>query len=254
MPSPEAAYPWLIALAATSLFSGLGIARRLRGAGAIRRRRFIDGALIGTALTVLSATIFASAALANAAAIRETVPTASRYGPTDPTGPAAALRRPAGGRPDRDPRRDARWRGRPALDRLDRPRRRPRRHRLPLERLCRDRPRARGLRGDPARPRGMGPEPGPAVGHRRSRGGRPAERRPPGARDGAGRVQPGDGRGSRRRRHRRRPRAALRGGRRRDDVPGGVPAGPDGWSAMPTSIAGAASWTTGSSWTASSAR
>ena len=86
VPSPEAAYPWLIALAATSLFSGLGIARRLRGGAAVRRRRFIDGALIGTALTVLSATIFASAALANAAAIRETVPTTSRFGPTDPTG------------------------------------------------------------------------------------------------------------------------------------------------------------------------
>ena len=56
-----------------------------RGA-AIRRRRFIDGALIGTALTVLSATIFAGAALANASAIRETVPTTSRFGPTDPTG------------------------------------------------------------------------------------------------------------------------------------------------------------------------
>ena len=34
VPSPEAAYPWLIALAATSLFSGLGIARRLRGGAA----------------------------------------------------------------------------------------------------------------------------------------------------------------------------------------------------------------------------
>jgi hypothetical protein len=86
VPSPEAAYPWLIALAATSLFSGLGIARHLRGAGAIRRRRFVDGALIGTALTILAASVFAGATLANAAGIRETVPTSSRFGPTDPTG------------------------------------------------------------------------------------------------------------------------------------------------------------------------
>ncbi len=86
VPSPEAAYPWLIALAATSLFSGLGIARHLRGAGAIRRRRFVDGALIGVVLTLLTATIFAGATLANAAAIHETVPTSSRFGPTDPTG------------------------------------------------------------------------------------------------------------------------------------------------------------------------
>ena len=169
VPSPEAAYPWLIALAATSLFSGLGIARHLRGGAAVRRRRFIDGALIGTALTVLSATIFASAALANAAAIRETVPTTSRFGPTDPTGQPPPLRRSAGGGPDRDPRRDARRRGRPAPDRLDRPRRRPRRHGLPLERVRRDGPRARLVGGDPPRPRGMGPEPGPAVGHRGAR-------------------------------------------------------------------------------------
>ncbi len=86
VPSLEAAYPWLLALAATSLFSGLGIARRLRGGGAHRRRRFTDGVLIGAALTVLSATVFAGATLANAYAIRETVPATSPYGPTDPTG------------------------------------------------------------------------------------------------------------------------------------------------------------------------
>ena len=86
MPSPEAAYPWLIALAATSLFSGLGIARRLRGGDgrpppAVHRRgadRHGPHRALGD--------VFASAALANAAAIRETVPTTSRFGPTDPTG------------------------------------------------------------------------------------------------------------------------------------------------------------------------
>jgi hypothetical protein len=86
VPSLEAAYPWLIALTATSLFSGLGIARHVRGAGAVRRRRFVDGVLIGAALTLLSATVFAGATLANALAIRETVPASSRFGPTDPTG------------------------------------------------------------------------------------------------------------------------------------------------------------------------
>ena len=86
LPSLEAAYPWLLALAATSLFSGLGIARRLRGAGALRRRRFLDGALIAAALTLLSSSLFAGATVANELAVRETVPTSSRFGPTDTAG------------------------------------------------------------------------------------------------------------------------------------------------------------------------
>lgn len=82
VPSLEAAYPWLLALIATSLFSGIGIARRLRGPTALRRRRLIDGALIGTVLTAIAATLFASAALANEIAIRDRVAAASRFGPT----------------------------------------------------------------------------------------------------------------------------------------------------------------------------
>jgi hypothetical protein len=86
LPSFEAAYPWLLALGATSLFSGLGIARRLRGAGSLRRRRFLDGALIAVALTLLSASLFAGAAVANELAVRDTVLASSRFGPTDSAG------------------------------------------------------------------------------------------------------------------------------------------------------------------------
>jgi hypothetical protein len=86
LPSFEAAYPWLLALAATSLFSGLGIARRLRGAAELRRRRFVDGALIAVALTLLSASLFTGAAVANEFAVRDTLPTSSRFGPIDPEG------------------------------------------------------------------------------------------------------------------------------------------------------------------------
>ena len=43
LPSAEAAYPWLLALFATSLFSGFGIARRLRRDGALRRNRLLGG-------------------------------------------------------------------------------------------------------------------------------------------------------------------------------------------------------------------
>src|SRR4029079_8108136 len=38
LPSLEAVYPWLLALLATSLFSGFGIARRLEGGATVRRR------------------------------------------------------------------------------------------------------------------------------------------------------------------------------------------------------------------------
>lgn len=86
LPSFEAAYPWFIALAATSLFSGLGISRRLRGAAALRRRRFADGVIIGAVLTLASSTLFVGAAVANEVAVRDAVAAASRFGPTDPVG------------------------------------------------------------------------------------------------------------------------------------------------------------------------
>lgn len=83
LPSPEAAYPWLLALLATSLFSGFGISRHLRGPSAMRRRRLADGAFIAVLLTLFSATVFAGAAMANELAVRDTVPASSRFGPTD---------------------------------------------------------------------------------------------------------------------------------------------------------------------------
>ncbi len=82
LPSFEAAYPWLIALGATSLFSGLGISRHLRGAASHRRRRFADGAILAVVLTAVTASLFAGAATANELAVRDTVPASSRFGPT----------------------------------------------------------------------------------------------------------------------------------------------------------------------------
>ena len=49
LPSAEAAYPWLLALLATSLFSGFGIARRLRARTALRRHRLLGGTAIAIA-------------------------------------------------------------------------------------------------------------------------------------------------------------------------------------------------------------
>jgi hypothetical protein len=82
LPSLEAAYPWLVALFATSLFSGFGIARRLQGGTAIRRRRLIAGTTIALALTLVSGLAFGAVAVANDVALRDRPVEASRFGPT----------------------------------------------------------------------------------------------------------------------------------------------------------------------------
>jgi hypothetical protein len=82
LPSLEAAYPWLLALGATSLFAGLGIARRLLGETALRRARLVRGAVIATGLTVGSGAIFAGAAIANDLALHDQPALNSRFGPT----------------------------------------------------------------------------------------------------------------------------------------------------------------------------
>jgi hypothetical protein len=92
LPSWEAAYPWLVALAATSLFAGLGIARRLLGQTAMRRRRLALGGTVAVVATLGSATLFASVAIANDAALRDRPAIASRLGPTgvDPAADACS--------------------------------------------------------------------------------------------------------------------------------------------------------------------
>ena len=95
LPSLEAAYPWLLALAATSLFAGLGIARRVLGETALRRRRHIGGSLIAIGLTATTGSLFTGAAVANELALRDRPAIASRFGPTqagDPPECQAQLR------------------------------------------------------------------------------------------------------------------------------------------------------------------
>jgi len=82
LPSIEAVYPWLVALLATSLFSGFGIARRLHGGTAIRRRRLVAGTAIALLATGLSGAAFGGAAVANEMALRDRPTVASRFGPT----------------------------------------------------------------------------------------------------------------------------------------------------------------------------
>lgn len=85
MPSLEAAYPWLLALVGTSLYTGFGQARRLIGGTAGRRRRFRLGVGIAAALTLLAGTAFGGAAIANELTLRDREPpiVASRFGPTN---------------------------------------------------------------------------------------------------------------------------------------------------------------------------
>ncbi len=85
LPSIEAVYPWLVALIATSLFSGFGIARRLQGGTAIRRRRLLAGTAIALLATGVSGVAFGAAAVANEMALRDEPTAASRFGPTTGT-------------------------------------------------------------------------------------------------------------------------------------------------------------------------
>ena len=82
LPSVESAYPWLVALTATSLFAGLGIARRVLGETALRRSRLVGGTAIGVGLTVAAGSLFAGAAIANDIALRDQPAASSRFGPT----------------------------------------------------------------------------------------------------------------------------------------------------------------------------
>ncbi len=92
LPSFEAAYPWLLALFATSLFSGLGVARHIRGREALRRHRLLVGTGIAALVTLLSGGTFAAVAVANDVALRDRPVEASRFGPT--SGPASGPEQP----------------------------------------------------------------------------------------------------------------------------------------------------------------
>ncbi len=84
LPSLEAAYPWVLALLATALFAGLGVARRRLGETALRRRRLAVGAAFGLAMAVAAGSPFTIAAIGNELALGNRPAITSRFGPTDP--------------------------------------------------------------------------------------------------------------------------------------------------------------------------
>lgn len=84
LPSLEAAYPWLLALVATAVFAGLGIARRRLGDTALRRRRLVMGTVLGCGMVLAAGGIFSTMAIVNELALGDRPAITSRFGPTDP--------------------------------------------------------------------------------------------------------------------------------------------------------------------------
>ena len=83
IPSLEAAYPWVLGLVGTCLFTGFGIARRRLGEAAMRRRRLTRGLAMAFLLASASGFVFAAVAMGNELALRDRIAASSRFGPTD---------------------------------------------------------------------------------------------------------------------------------------------------------------------------
>src|SRR4051794_17693113 len=71
LPSVEAAYPWVLGLVGTCLFTGFGMARRRLGEAAMRRRRLIRGITLAAMLTLGSGLVFSAVAMGNELALRD---------------------------------------------------------------------------------------------------------------------------------------------------------------------------------------
>lgn len=84
LPSIEVAYPWLLALLATSMFSGLGVAMRTLGIWTSWRTRLARGIGLGIAATIVVGSSFTAVAVANDLALRDRPAASSPFGPTDP--------------------------------------------------------------------------------------------------------------------------------------------------------------------------
>jgi hypothetical protein len=89
LPSLEAIYPWLLALAATATLAGIGIARHALGADVARRRRLVAATGVAIVLLAVSGAAFAVAAVANELALRDRPVGSSPYGPAGVGDPVA---------------------------------------------------------------------------------------------------------------------------------------------------------------------
>lgn len=89
LPSLEAIYPWLLALAATATLAGIGIARHALGPDVARRRRLVAATGVAMVLLAVSGAAFAVAAVANELALRDRAVGSSPYGPAGVGDPVA---------------------------------------------------------------------------------------------------------------------------------------------------------------------
>jgi hypothetical protein len=89
LPSLEAIYPWLLALAATATLAGIGIARHALGPDVARRRRLVAATGVALVLLATSGAAFAVAAVANELALRDRAVGSSPYGPAGVGDPMA---------------------------------------------------------------------------------------------------------------------------------------------------------------------
>ena len=174
LPSFEAAYPWLVALFATALFAGLGIARRRLGGAALRRRRLVLGAGFAVLMVLMTGSLFSTVAIVNkppsGIVPRSRPASARRIRPPSHRRATAAL--PPGRRPGSPAARRQRRR---RAHRAGRHRRHPGRRRLPLDGVRRDTPAGRTGRRDADTTAGHGSGPRARAGCRpRSRTSRTA--------------------------------------------------------------------------------
>jgi hypothetical protein len=83
IPSVEAAYPWVLGLVGTCLFTGFGLARRRLGVAAMRQLRLVRGIVLATLLPAGAGLVFSAVAMGNEIALRDRSASSSRFGPTD---------------------------------------------------------------------------------------------------------------------------------------------------------------------------
>jgi len=83
IPSVEAAYPWVLGLVGTCLFTGFGLARRRLGEAAMRQQRLVRGVVLATLLAAGAGLVFSAVAMGNELALRDRTASSSRFGPTD---------------------------------------------------------------------------------------------------------------------------------------------------------------------------
>ncbi len=84
LPSAEVVYPWVLALLATSLFTGIGLTRSRYPNPGAGRRRLAASIVFALATTLAIGAAFTGVSLADNAALDSRPATFSRFGPTSP--------------------------------------------------------------------------------------------------------------------------------------------------------------------------